>query len=416
MSGSEIIKLRKQITLLNEYNSELKSQIEEQTLKIGELQNKLNIISMKYRKILNQNDLGKNKDNIQKIIETSLTKQKEINNNLKKNNKLLSEKISLYEQMINEKDIYINKLVTENSNLKRDLVNSSKNNGENNYSYIQKMQQEKEIINNDRNKLTEDYNKLRDQMEDIIRENRILRQMADVPENFGIDLNKVKLSEKVKIEDYKTKIRLLNHQIDELETERAQIKHNIYFLASSLQLDEPPFSLLSKEQKVDLAMYAQKLYEQKTINKEVINECPKCKELNKILNDKDNYIKKLEEESNEKKEYRHYRLNSTDAHSFKNNKKYDEINNNRYEENYNNGINNEQMNELRNILRQSKDEIEKAINNKKSMNNRGNVYNLFQYNNNFFLSQNNINLLTTQKKKIKYLIEEIKIINRIKTF
>ena len=400
MSGSEIIKLRKQITLLNEYNSELKSQIEEQTLKIGELQNKLNIISMKYQKILNQNDLGKNKDNIQKIIETSLAEQKEINNNLKKNNKLLSEKISLYEQMINEKDIYINKLVTENSNLKRDLVNSSKNNGENNYSYIQKMQQEKEIINNDRNKLTEDYNKLRDQMEDIIRENRILRQMADVPENFGIDLNKVKLSEKVKIEDYKTKIRLLNHQIDELETERAQIKHNIYFLASSLQLDEPPFSLLSKEQKVDLAMYAKKLYEQKNINKEIINECQKCKELNKILNEKDNYIKKLEEESNEKKEYRHYRLNSTDAHSFKNNKKYDEINNNRYEENFN-GINNEQMNELRNILRQSKDEIEKAINNKKSMNNRGNVYNLFQYNNNFFLSQNNINTFNNSKKENK---------------
>ena len=401
MSGSEIIKLRKQITLLNEYNSELKSQIEEQTLKIGELQNKLNIISMKYQKILNQNDLGKNKDNIQKIIETSLAEQKEINNNLKKNNKLLSEKIALYEQMINEKDIYINKLVTENSNLKRDLVNSSKNNGENNYSYIQKMQQEKEIINNDRNKLTEDYNKLRDQMEDIIRENRILRQMADVPENFGIDLNKVRLGEKVKIEDYKTKIRLLNHQIDELETERAQIKHNIYFLASSLQLDEPPFSLLSKEQKVDLAMYAKKLYEQKTINKEIINECQKCKELNKILNEKDNYIKKLEEESNEKKEYRHYRLNSTDAHSFKNNKKYDEINNNRYEENYNNGINNEQMNELRNILRQSKDEIEKAINNKKSMNNTGNVYNLFQYNNNFFLSQNNINTFNNSKKENK---------------
>ena len=400
MSGSEIIKLRKQITLLNEYNSELKSQIEEQTLKIGELQNKLNIISMKYQKILNQNDLGKNKDNIQKIIETSLAEQKEINNNLKKNNKLLYEKIALYEQMINEKDIYINKLVTENSNLKRDLVNSSKNNGENNYSYIQKMQQEKEIINNDRNKLTEDYNKLRDQMEDIIRENRILRQMADVPENFGIDLNKVRLGEKVKIEDYKTKIRLLNHQIDELETERAQIKHNIYFLASSLQLDEPPFNLLSKEQKVDLAMYAKKLYEQKTINKETINECPKCKELNKILNEKDNYIKKLEEESNEKKEYRHYRLNSTDAHSFKNNKKYEEINNNRYEENYN-GINNEQMNELRNILRQSKDEIEKAINNKKSMNNRGNVYNLFQYNNNFFLSQNNINTFNNSKKENK---------------
>ena len=71
--------------------------------------------------------------------------------------------------------------------------------------------------------------------------------MADVPENFGIDINKVKLGERIKIEDYKTKIRYLIHQIDELETERAQLKHNIYFLASSLQLNEPPFNLLSKE-------------------------------------------------------------------------------------------------------------------------------------------------------------------------
>ena len=91
-------------------------------------------------------------------------------------------------------------------------------------------------------------------MEDIIRENRMLRQMEDVPENFGIDISKVKIGEKIKIEDYKTKIRLLIHQIDELETERAQIKHNIYFFASSLKLKEPPFNLLINEQKVDLAI------------------------------------------------------------------------------------------------------------------------------------------------------------------
>ena len=103
-------------------------------------------------------------------------------------------------------------------------------------------------------------------LEDVIRENRVLRQMADVPENFGIDLKKIKIGEKIKIDDYKAKIRILNHHIDELETERAQLKHNIYFLASSLQLDEPPFNLLSKEQKVDLAIYAKKLYEQKNIN------------------------------------------------------------------------------------------------------------------------------------------------------
>ena len=29
--------------------------------------------------------------------------------------------------------------------------------------------------------------------------------MADVPENFGIDLNKIKIGEKITIEDYKKK-------------------------------------------------------------------------------------------------------------------------------------------------------------------------------------------------------------------
>ena len=109
MSASEIIKLKKQINLLNEYNTELKSQLDEQTIQIGELQNKFNILSMKYNKLLEQNNLGKDRENIQKMIESSLSDEKEQNNNLKKSNKLMLEKISLYEQMIKEKDFYINK-------------------------------------------------------------------------------------------------------------------------------------------------------------------------------------------------------------------------------------------------------------------------------------------------------------------
>ena len=241
MAETEIIKLKKKINLLNEYNEELKTQIEEQNIKIGEMQNKYNILLMKYKNLINQNELGKDKDNIQRMIENTLAEEKEKNKNLEKSNKLMSEKISLYEQMINQKEEYINKLVNENNNLKRDFINISKNIGENNYSYIKNLQRENEVLNNDKNKLVEDYNKIKEQTEDIIRENRVLRQMADVPENFGIDLTKVKLGEKIKIEDYKSKIRILNHYIDELETERAQIKHNIYFLASSLKLDEPPF-------------------------------------------------------------------------------------------------------------------------------------------------------------------------------
>ena len=404
MSETEIIKLKKQITILNEYNSELKTQLEEQSLKIGELQNKYNLLSMKYKSINNQNLLGKDKDNIQKIIEASLSEEKDKNKNLEKSNKLLLEKISLYEQMLNQKEDYIIKLVNENSSLKRDFINSSKNEGENNYSSLKNLQKENEILNNDKKKLVEEFNSMKEQMEDIIRENRVLRQMADVPENFGIDLTKVKIGEKLKIEDYKSKIRLLNHYIDELETERAQIKHNIYFLASSFQLDEPPFNLLSKEQKVDLAFYAKKLYEQKVNNKEAIDICQKCLELNKIIEEKDKYIKKLEEKSIEQKKFKHQRLNSTDTSSMTMtniNKRYENS-----EEDINSNINkdslsNEQINELRNLLRQSKDEIKKAINNKQNnINNRGNVYNIFQYNNNFLLNQNNMESINRNEKKI----------------
>ena len=123
MSETEIIKLKKKINLLNEYNTELKSQLEEQSLKIGELQNKYNLLSMKYKSINNQNLLRKDKDNIQRIIEVSLSEEKDKNKNLEKNNKLLLEKISLYEQMLNQKEDYIIKLVNENSSLKRDFIN-----------------------------------------------------------------------------------------------------------------------------------------------------------------------------------------------------------------------------------------------------------------------------------------------------
>ena len=290
MAETEIIKLKKKINLLNEYNEELKSQVEEQNIKIGEMQNKYNILLMKYKNLINQNELGKDKDNIQRMIENTLAEEKEKNKNLEKSNKLISEKISLYEQMINQKEDYINKLVTENNNLKRDFINLSKNTGENNSLFIKNLQKDNEVLNNEKKRLVEEFNIMKEQMEDIIRENRVLRQMADVPENFGIDLTKVKIGEKIKIEDYKSKIRLLNHYIDELETERAQIKHNIYFLASSFQLDEPPFNLLSKEQKVDLALYAKKLYEQKDNKKEINDKCQKCLELNKIIEEKDKYI------------------------------------------------------------------------------------------------------------------------------
>ena len=407
MSEPEIVKLRKQIQLLNMHNNELKGQLEEQSIQYGEMNSKYNKLLTDYKKLLKQNNLIQSKENLQKLFENTLLEEKQQTFKYKDSYTELSEKIKLYGNLIKEKDSYIDKLLKENNNLKKDLINCSKNNNSIDYFELKKKEKEMENINNinDKKNLINDFNKLCDQMEDILRENRILRQMADVPENFGIDINKIKIGEKIKIEDYKTKIRLLIHDIDELETERAKLKHNIYFLACSLQLEEPPFNLLSKEQKVDLAIYAQKIYEGKNNNEE--ND-KKYNELKNLLNEKNNYIKKLEDElkaRNSKERNRNQSLDmirSYNNFNIKNNSRYGDYNNNinsniQINQNNNNiisNINNEEnnndlkMNEIINLLKEQKEEFKRALINKRSAN-TGNIYNIFHINNNFILNQKN---------------------------
>jgi hypothetical protein len=388
MDEPEIVKLRKQIQLLNQYNSELKTQIEEQSVQIGEMNAKYNQLSTLFKNQSNQNELIKNKTNIENLIERSLAEEKKQTNKFKDSYLQLSNKIDLYEKIIKEKDSYIDKLVIENNRLKKDLINSSKN--PNDYFALKKKQQEDEYINsiNDKKNILNDFNKICDQMEDVLRENRMLRQMADVPENFGIDLNKIKIGEKIKIEDYKTKIRLLIHNIDELETERAKLKHNIYFLACSLQINEPPFHLLSKEQRVDLAVYAQKLYEGK-INV-IDGSIKKNEELNNIIEEKNLYIKKLENELKTKNENERHRAQSSNIRNnnfnIRSNNRYGEIdnsnniiNNNIKSMNVKDNNQNGQMNEILNLLKEQKEEFKRIM-----------INNFFQYNNNIFLNNNKV--------------------------
>ena len=79
-------------------------------------------------------------------------------------------------------------------------------------------------------RLTEQINQLNTlsaAAEDFQAENRQLRKMAGVPDNYGIDLNKIKLHDKDKIEDYKSLIKVLQDDNYNLEKERANLKHHI---------------------------------------------------------------------------------------------------------------------------------------------------------------------------------------------
>lgn len=46
-------------------------------------------------------------------------------------------------------------------------------------------------------------------MQDIVAENRVLREMAQVPENYGFNINDIKLAESQKLEEYKARVKRL---------------------------------------------------------------------------------------------------------------------------------------------------------------------------------------------------------------
>ena len=66
------------------------------------------------------------------------------------------------------------------------------------------IKKEKEIV-----KLTKHMNYLQDQIEDFMAENKQLRDYASVPDNFGIDREKVRMIDREKIDDYKKLVRIL---------------------------------------------------------------------------------------------------------------------------------------------------------------------------------------------------------------
>ena len=58
-------------------------------------------------------------------------------------------------------------------------------------------------------KLTQKYNKLCSDMDNILAQNKILRKLHGVPDNFGFDLEEIKIAERQELEDYKSQCRKL---------------------------------------------------------------------------------------------------------------------------------------------------------------------------------------------------------------
>ena len=74
---------------------------------------------------------------------------------------------------------------------------------------IELLRKEKESMEKKITSLMGEINTLSNTVDDLTAENRQLRKMANVPDNFGVNLEAIKLHDKERIEDYKKLIKVL---------------------------------------------------------------------------------------------------------------------------------------------------------------------------------------------------------------
>lgn len=95
----------------------------------------------------------------------------------------------------------------------------------------------------------------------MIAENRILRKLHGVPDNFGFDLEEIKVAEKQELEDYKTQVKHLEAELEELETERTQLRYRLRQYSSLYSNKGERYKDFSPEQFELLDAYALNLRE-----------------------------------------------------------------------------------------------------------------------------------------------------------
>lgn len=108
-------------------------------------------------------------------------------------------------------------------------------------------------------RLTKNWTTLSNQMEDILSENRVLREMAGVPENYGFNLNEIKLVERQKIEEYRGRIKRLEEEVEELEKERVDLRYRLRNMSTLYGEKGLRFYNLTAEQMELVDKFAQNL-------------------------------------------------------------------------------------------------------------------------------------------------------------
>jgi len=95
------------------------------------------------------------------------------------------------------------------------------------FNRIQELRQKLEGKDKENTKHINLLNKISGQCTDLAAENSVLRQMANVPDNYGIDIKAIQTYNSHRIEDFKKLISVLQDDNYKLESERAVLKHQL---------------------------------------------------------------------------------------------------------------------------------------------------------------------------------------------
>jgi hypothetical protein len=112
------------------------------------------------------------------------------------------------------------------------LQNFARNIGNNdlNNDLMKMYEKEKQLKNAESARVADllhQLNSTSNAIDNLTAENKCLRKMAKVPDNYGLDLNSIRVHDKEKVEDFKKLIKILQNDNYKLEEERARLKHYI---------------------------------------------------------------------------------------------------------------------------------------------------------------------------------------------
>lgn len=259
----EIIQLRKHIYHLEKTNRNLKEELDEQKVYVGKLE--IENSKLKNESILiTKTKLSEQNERIKYYIEQEFEEDKKKIEVLTKQNNDLSKQLHILEININGSEEMKNNLQKENNALKAQLTELAKTNKVEDLMLdvqaYEKLARQKEY---DYQKVILQWNELVDKMEKVMSENAILREWANVPQNFGLPIDQIKIGEKKSLEYYKAALRRAEDEIRELEEERARLKNKLFIYDSYRDSGETPLSVLTKEEHQKVMEYAVALHEKR---------------------------------------------------------------------------------------------------------------------------------------------------------